>query len=133
MACGLLPIAQTTMRFCGPDLTYHDYEGVAVDTDERERLVRDLGDSHAMILRNHGLLTAGPSVGEAFNTMYWLELACRTQVDALSCNTPLSLPTPEVVAKTYHLYQPEVRRPFGIMEWPAMLRLLDRRDPSFRD
>jgi ribulose-5-phosphate 4-epimerase/fuculose-1-phosphate aldolase len=131
LACGLMPIAQTNMRF--GKIAYHDYEGVAVDLDERERLVADLGSSDVMILRNHGLLTCGPSVAEAFNTMYWLENACKTQLDALACNTPLHLPPQDVIDKTAHLFEPHVRRPYGIMEWPAMLRLLDRRDTSYRD
>ncbi|WP_151446676.1 class II aldolase/adducin family protein [Lacisediminimonas profundi] len=131
MKCGLLPLTQTAMRF--GDITYHDYESVAIDLDERERLVRDLGNSNAMILRNHGLLAAGPDIAQAFNTLYWLELACRAQVDAMSCQTELVMPPQAVIERTHHLYQPGTRRPFGVMEWPAMLRLLDRRDPSFRD
>jgi ribulose-5-phosphate 4-epimerase/fuculose-1-phosphate aldolase len=131
LACGLMPIAQTNMRF--GKIAYHEYEGVAVDVDERERLVADLGTSDVMILRNHGLLTCGPSVAEAFNTMYWLENACKVQLDALACNTPLQLPPQHVIEKTAHLYEPHVRRPYGVMEWPAMLRLLDRRDTSYRD
>ena len=131
LECGLLPIAQTNMRF--GRIAYHEYEGVAVELDERERLVADLGSSDVMILRNHGLLTTGPSVAEAFNTMYWLEMACRTQLDALACNTALRLPPQHVVEKTAHLFEPQVRRPYGILEWPAMLRLLDRRDRSYRD
>lgn len=131
LECGLLPIAQTNMRF--GDVTYHEYEGVAVDLDERGRLVADLGNSDVMILRNHGLLTTGPSVMEAFNTMYWLEMACRTQLDALACNSTLHVPPKHVVDKTSNQYLPHVRRPYGIMEWPAMLRLLDRRDTSYRD
>jgi ribulose-5-phosphate 4-epimerase/fuculose-1-phosphate aldolase len=131
LACGLLPIAQTNMRF--GKIAYHDYEGVAVDLDERERLIADLGDADVMILRNHGLLTCGPSVAEAFNTMYWLENACKTQLDTLACNTGLHLPPQHVVDKTAHQFEPHVRRPYGIMEWPAMIRLLDRRDTSYRD
>jgi ribulose-5-phosphate 4-epimerase/fuculose-1-phosphate aldolase len=130
LECGLLPIAQTSMRF--GNMKYHDYEGVAEDLDERARLVADLGDSDAMILRNHGLLTAGSSVGEAFNCMYFLELACRAQLDAMACNTPLKLPSAASVAKANHQYLPHVRRPFGVMEWPAMLRILDRRDTSYK-
>lgn len=130
LKCGLLPLTQTAMRF--DDIVYHDYESVAIDTDERERLARDLGHANAMILRNHGLLTAGPDIAQAFNTMYWLEMACRAQVDAMACNTELNLPSRRVVEKTALLYKPETRRPFGVMEWPAMLRYLDRRDASFR-
>lgn len=130
MKCGLLPLTQTAMRF--GDITYHDYESVAIDLNERARLVADLGRADAMILRNHGLLSAGPTIAQAFNTMYWLEMACRAQVDAMSCNTELNIPAAAIVSKTAHLYRPEVRRPFGVMEWPAMLRYLDRRDASYR-
>jgi len=131
MQCGLLPLTQTAMR-CLP-LAYHDYEGPAVDTGERARLVADLGAANFLVLRNHGLLTAGPSTAEAFNAMYWLEMACRAQVDAMAARTELTMPSPEVVAHAAHLYDPKTRRPFGVLEWPAMLRLLDRRDPSWRD
>ncbi|MFT3804253.1 MAG: class II aldolase/adducin family protein [Burkholderiaceae bacterium] len=131
LSCGLLPMTQTALRFL--DIAYHDYESVAIELDERERLVRDLGQRDAMILRNHGLLVVGRSIAQAFNSMYWLENACKAQVDAMACNTTLQLPSDEVARKTYQLYRPEVRRPFGEMEWPAMLRLLDRRDPSYRE
>lgn len=131
LECGLLPLTQTAMRF--GSIAYHEYEGPAVDTDERARLVKDLGSSDALILRNHGLLVASPDVSQAFNTMYWLEMACRAQVDAMACNTNLHYPSPEVIQKTAHLYKPETRRPYGVMEWPAMLRMLDRRDRSYRD
>ena len=131
MKCGLLPLSQTATR-CLP-VAYHDYEGPAVDTDERSRLVADLGPRNFMVLRNHGLLVCGPSAAEAFNAMYWLEMACRAQVDALAANTELTMPPTDVVERATHLYQPGTRRPFGVMEWPAMLRLLDRRDASWRD
>ena len=84
MRCGLLPLTQTAMR-CMP-IAYHDYEGPAVDLDERARLQRDLADRRFMVLRNHGLLTTGPSAAEAFNGMYWLEMACRAQVDAMAAH-----------------------------------------------
>ncbi len=131
MECGLLPITQTAMRF--KDIAYHDYESVAIDMDEQQRLVADLGTQDAMILRSHGLLVASPSIAEAFNAMYWLEMACRAQVDALAGNTKLIIPPQPVVEKTHHLYQPNVRRPFGIMEWPAMLRYLDRRNATYKN
>ncbi|MNT88531.1 aldolase II superfamily protein [compost metagenome] len=86
-----------------------------------------------MILRNHGLLAAGPSIAQAFNTLYWLEMACKAQVDALSSGRELCLPPPEVIEKTWLLYQPGTRRPFGDLEWPAMLRLMDRKDPGYKD
>ncbi|UHL62943.1 class II aldolase/adducin family protein [Paralcaligenes sp. KSB-10] len=131
MEVGLLPLTQTAMRF--KDIAYHDYESVAIDLDEQSRLVADLGTQDAMILRNHGLLVASPTVAEAFNTMYWLEMACRAQVDAMASGTELIIPSEQVVNKTHHLYLPTTRRPFGIMEWPAMLRYLDRRDPGYKN
>jgi ribulose-5-phosphate 4-epimerase/fuculose-1-phosphate aldolase len=124
MKCGLLAMSQTSIRFVG-HLGYHDYEGPAIDLAERERLVRDLGPHDAMILRNHGLLTCGATIQQAFNTMYQLELSCRAQVDAMSSGTELVLPHKEVLEKTAYLYQPGARRPYGVLEWPAMLRRLE--------
>jgi ribulose-5-phosphate 4-epimerase/fuculose-1-phosphate aldolase len=127
---GLIPLAQTSMRFAR--IAYHDYESVALKLSERERLVADLGNGEAMILRNHGLLTVGPSIAQAFNLMYWLEMACKIQIDALSGGEELVLPSQAIIDETYTLYQPQTRRPFGEMEWPAMLRYLDRRDTSYK-
>jgi ribulose-5-phosphate 4-epimerase/fuculose-1-phosphate aldolase len=124
MKCGLLPLSQTAIRFTG-HIGYHDYEGPAVDLDERVRLVADLGPHDAMIMRNHGLLTCGPTIQQAFNTMYQLELSCRSQVDAMAARTELGMPGENVLAHTAHLYQPGTRRPYGVLEWPAMLRLLE--------
>lgn len=124
MQRGLLPLTQTGIRFVG-HLGYHDYEGPAIDLAERQRLVRDLGAENAMILRGHGLLTCGPSAGEAFNLMYNLELACRAQVDTMAAHAELYIPSREVLEKTADLYQPGTRRPYGVLEWPAMLRLLE--------
>jgi len=123
MKCGLLPLTQTSIRFVG-HMGYHDYEGPATDLDERERLVRDLGPHDAMILRSHGLLTCGATIQQAFNTMYQLEMSCRAQVDAMAARTELLVPSEQILARTAHLYQPGTRRPYGILEWPAMLRLL---------
>jgi len=131
MKRGLLPLAQTSMRFAR--IGYHDYEGVALNLEERERLVRDLGDHEGLILRNHGLLVVGASIPEAFNSVYRLERACQVQVAALSCNTKLKLPPQDIVDESWRLYQPGVRRRFGILEWPALLKKLDRVDPSYRD
>ncbi|MGH7069330.1 MAG: class II aldolase/adducin family protein, partial [Acetobacteraceae bacterium] len=124
MKCGLLPLNQTAIRFHG-HLAYHDYEGPAIDVAERERLVRDLGPHEAMILRAHGLLSCGATIQQTFNTMYQLELSCRTQVDLMASKTELELPSEAVLEQTAALYQPGVRRPYGVLEWPAMLRLLE--------
>ena len=123
MKCGLLPMTQTSMRFVG-HLGYHDFEGPATDLDERVRLVRDLGYHEAMILRNHGLLTCGAAVQQVFNTMHQLGLSCRAQVDAMASGTDISLPAQAVLEHTAHLYQPSTRRPYGVLEWPAMIGLL---------
>lgn len=131
LACGLLPITQTAMRFL--KIGYHDYQGVVLDTAEQESLIADLGKGEALILRNHGAMTVGNSVGEAFNWMHRLELACRSQVAAMSCNTPLQEVPADVLQETWNNYQPGTRRPYGLMEWPALLRKLDRLDPSYRD
>jgi len=131
MKCGVLPIAQSSMRFT--DIAYHDYEGVALRLEERERLVQNLGNREAMVLRNHGLLTVGPSIPECFNNMYRLERACQLQVTTLSCNTETRYPPREVIEYTNHQMTPGVRRRTGLLEWPALLRKLDRSDPSYRD
>ena len=129
--CGLLPITQTAMRFL--KIRYHEYQGVVLDNEEKESLVRDLGDAEAVILRNHGALVVGRTVGEAFNWTHRLELACRAQIGAMSCNTPLRSVPPQVLEQTWSNYQPGTRRPYGVMEWPALLRKLDRMDSSYRD
>jgi ribulose-5-phosphate 4-epimerase/fuculose-1-phosphate aldolase len=127
----MLPINQTAMRFL--NVSYHDYMGVVLDMAEQEVLVHDLGTTDAMVLRNHGLLTCGRSVGEAFNWMHRMELSCRAQLAAMACNTPLQPVSQQVLHETFMNYQPQTRRPFGVMEWPGLLRMLDRMDPSFRD
>jgi ribulose-5-phosphate 4-epimerase/fuculose-1-phosphate aldolase len=131
LRCGLLPLTQNAMFFGA--VGYHDYEGPAVDLDEQQRLVRDLGDAAAMILRNHGLLTVGGTVCEAFVTMHWLERACQAQLLAMACNTELNHPDPRTVELTNDRYKPGQRRKITELEWPAMLRMLERRDPSYRE
>jgi len=131
LQCGLLPLTQNAMFF--GEIGYHDYEGPAVDLDEQARLVRDLGTGAALILRNHGLLTAGSTVCEAFVVMHWLEKACQAQLMAMACYTPLNQPSAEVVKLTNERYKPGQRRNITELEWPAMLRMLERRDPSYRD
>lgn len=125
MRCGLLPITQTASRFHG-HIAYHDFEGPAIDLAEQQRLLADLGVHNAMILRNHGLLVCGASVPQAFNLMYQLEMACRAQVDAMAGGLEQVLVPPgHVLQRAAHLYQPGTRRPYGELEWHAMLRQLD--------
>ena len=130
LACGLLPLNQTAMRFL--KIGYHDYQGVVLDDKEKESLIQDLGAGEALILRNHGALVASASIAEAFNWMHRLELACRSQLAAMACNSPLSEVDAGVLEETWNNYQPGTRRPYGVMEWPALLRKLDRLDPSYR-
>jgi len=109
----------------------HTRAGIAVsaiDLGERERIVGDLGPHDALVMRNHGLLTCGATIQQAFNTMYQLELSCRSQVDAMAARTELTMPGENVLAHTAHMYQPGTRRPYGVLEWPAMLRLLEAED-----
>ena len=130
LECGLLPITQTAMRFL--KIGYHDFEGVVLKEDEQASLLRDIGDKEALLLRNHGAMTVGRTVGEAFNWMHRLELSCRAQLAAMACNTPLSQVSAQVLEDTWNNYQRGTRRPYGVMEWPALLRKLDRMDPSYR-
>jgi ribulose-5-phosphate 4-epimerase/fuculose-1-phosphate aldolase len=128
--CGLLPMTQTAMRFLR--IGYHDYQGVVLDTAEQASLVADLGQGEALILRNHGAVTVGRTVGEAFNWMHRLELACRSQLAAQATGRALVAVPPAVLEATWNNYQRGTRRPYGLMEWPALLRKLDRLDPGYR-
>ena len=133
MECGLLPLAQTSMRFL--HVAYHDFEGIADDVGERERLVADLGDQEAMILRNHGLLGVGRTIPAAFDVLWRMERACEVQIMALSCNTKLVQPPQDVLEATYDKMKPRPGHASrnGDLAWPALLRKLDRVDPSYRN
>jgi ribulose-5-phosphate 4-epimerase/fuculose-1-phosphate aldolase len=134
MEFGLLPHTQTAM-IASHDVAYHDYEGIATDLEERERLVQDLGTRNAMILRNHGTLTVGETVADAFVRLYFLERACEAQVHMLSAgrenlnNPPQGTPD-KVKAQSSGQGMQTVSR---MLAWPALLRKLDRIDPSYRD
>jgi ribulose-5-phosphate 4-epimerase/fuculose-1-phosphate aldolase len=131
LECGLLPITQTAMRFL--KIGYHEYQGVVLNDSEKDSLVANLGQGEALILRNHGALVVGKTVGEAFNWLHRLELACQSQIAAMSCNSPFRKVPQDVLEATWNNYQPGTRRPYGLMEWPALLRKLDRLDASYRD
>lgn len=131
MACGLLPISLHAMRFSG-NVGYHDCEGTVVNLDERSRFVKDLGGNDVLILRNHGLLVCGATIPEAFNAIFTLENACQAQVDAMAARTELVIPSDEIQRETAYLFRRDVRRAYGEMEWEAMLRLLDRQDPTYK-
>jgi ribulose-5-phosphate 4-epimerase/fuculose-1-phosphate aldolase len=131
--CGLLPLSQHAMRVQAT-VTYHDYEGVALELDERKRLERDLGkSSKAMVLRNHGLLTLGESVREAFELMWYLDCACQIQVDALAGGLDNALLMSEQAARSAAAQLDRPNRPALTKDWPALLRLLDRKGINYRD
>ncbi len=131
MKCGLLPISQHAMRV-QRQCTYHDYEGIALDMSERERMAASLGrDSRVMILRNHGLLTLGETVREAFELMYYLDCACQIQVDAMAGGLANVLEMSPGAAATATEQFERDDRPSAHKDWPALLRLLERRDIDY--
>ena len=127
---GLLPLTQAAM-LVRDDIAYHDYEGLAVDMDERERIVADLGSRNMMLLRNHGTLSVGETIGEAFVRLYTLERACQAQVMALSAGQNINNPpqgAPEVAAQQGALALPIAAK---LLAWPALKRKAYRLDPNF--
>jgi len=131
-ASGLLPISQTSL-FPYVTLGYHNYEGVALNEEEKPRLVADLGTNHALILRNHGLLTTGETIADAFLFMYVLETACQIQIMAQSGGGDL-VPVPQAIVDGIQAQAEQVTKGLGgALVWPGLLRKLDRRDSSFRD
>ena len=128
---GLLPINQFALEFAGR-ISTHDYEGIALNLTERERLVRDLGTNSVMILRNHGLLTTAQSAPGAFYTAYYLEQAARVQMDVMASGGRILTPPEDVQQRTAAQYT-SARKPSmtGMRGWPAMLRLLDRVSPGY--
>jgi ribulose-5-phosphate 4-epimerase/fuculose-1-phosphate aldolase len=133
MKCGLLPISQHA-QMCEQMITYHDYEGIALEMDERARMAKDLGPtSKAMILRNHGLMTLGKTVHEAWETMYYLDCACQIQIDALSGGMDNVLRMSDQAAKTASAQFHRPDRPANSKSWPALLRMLDRRGVRYAE
>ena len=129
---GLLPISQTSL-FPYATLAYHDYEGVALNDDEKPRLVADLGDNNALMLRNHGLLTTGATIADAFLMMYVFETACQIQVMAQSSGGEL-IHVPQPIVDGIQAQAEQVTKGLGgQLIWPGLLRKLDRADTSFRD
>ncbi|KAA8994990.1 class II aldolase/adducin family protein [Affinibrenneria salicis] len=130
---GLLPVSQFAMHFW-QRLGYHAYEGVALDTDERRRLVRDIGPHQVLVLRNHGILAAGRTIPEAFMLAYYFERAARIQLMAQGSGSRLSLPADDISAKAarqFNRCEGDILLR-GEREWPAFIRLLDRLDPGYR-
>ena len=129
---GLLPLTQHAMKFYNR-VAYHDYEGIALDLEERDRLVRDLGQHKAMILRNHGLLVGGRSVPEAFHTLYMLERSCAAQVSILSMGREVVIPPHEVCQHASDQFRAfEDDRAHYAMLWDAALRLIENDRPDYR-
>jgi ribulose-5-phosphate 4-epimerase/fuculose-1-phosphate aldolase len=130
-ADGLLPLDQHAMLVLG-DLAYHDYEGVALDLEERDRLAADLGAKNFMMLRNHGTLATGRDCAEAFMRIYYLERACAMQIRALSGGVRPNAPNQGVAEKTAAQGLDGFPR-IAALAWPGLLRKLERIDPGFRD
>ena len=128
---GLLPISQQS-SLCLASIAYHDYEGIAVDEDERERLQRDLGDKTHLILRNHGLLVVGGTIADAFLYTYILESACQIQVAAMAGNSELIHFDQAIIDDPARTSAAATKGMMGGIAWPALLRRLDREDASFR-
>jgi ribulose-5-phosphate 4-epimerase/fuculose-1-phosphate aldolase len=129
---GVLPVSQQSL-FVLSSLAYHDYEGVALNEDEKPRLVNDLGSKNFLMLRNHGLLTVGPTIADAFLFMYLFEASCRIQVLAQSGGKELiQIPAP-ILAGIQAQATQVTKGLGGALAWPGLLRRLDRMDPSYRD
>jgi ribulose-5-phosphate 4-epimerase/fuculose-1-phosphate aldolase len=129
---GVLPISQHSI-FVLASLAYHDYEGVALNEDEKPRLVRDLGDKTFFMLRNHGLLTVGETIADAFQAMYFFEATCMMQIRAQSGGGELILIPKPIIDGAKAQAQIVMKGLGGNLSWPGLLRKLDRMDPGFRD
>ncbi|MBS38758.1 MAG: class II aldolase [Thiotrichales bacterium] len=134
LECGLLPISQFALRFHGK-VGYHDYEGATLVPGERERLQQSMAEHDVLILRNHGLITLGDSVAEAFDRMYSLNNACQVQVDALQTGKPLVEPSTAVCELTAGQYAGDGEEDMSRRRdfiWQALLRLVENNEPSYR-
>jgi len=129
---GVLPISQQASIVLS-SLAYHDYEGIALREDEKPRLVADLGDKNYFMLRNHGLLTVGETIADAFLFMYLFEAACMIQVRAQSGGGELLSINPQIIAGVQMMAKQVTRGMGGSLAWPGLLRRLDRRHPGYRD
>lgn len=128
---GVLPISQQS-TFVLASLAYHDYEGVAFRPDEGPRLQKDLGTANFLVLRNHGLLTCGATIADAFLSMYVFESACQIQIAAQSGGSELTEVNPQILQGIAHAMKVQTGGLGGQFAWPALLRKLDRIDPGYR-
>jgi|TARA_B100001964_G_scaffold86028_1_gene97021 ribulose-5-phosphate 4-epimerase/fuculose-1-phosphate aldolase len=126
---GLKPMIQDTAIFHNR-ISYHDWEGMSTESDECERLAKSLGNNKVMILRNHGLLTCGTTIGEAFMLMYYLDRACKNQIDVLSTGMEPNIPSDNLMEYAAGQYEDQ-RFQLGKHEWPALLRLLDDKNSIY--
>ncbi|MET3512844.1 ribulose-5-phosphate 4-epimerase/fuculose-1-phosphate aldolase [Pseudacidovorax sp. 1753] len=129
--CGVLPISQQS-TFVLASLAYHEYEGVAVRDDEKPRLQQDLGRNNYMLLRNHGLLTVGKTVADAFLHMYTFENACRIQIDAQAGGELVHV-NPQIMDGISQVMKKVTTGQGANIAWPALLRKLDRESPGYKD
>jgi ribulose-5-phosphate 4-epimerase/fuculose-1-phosphate aldolase len=128
---GLLPISQQSTFVVG-NMAYHDYEGVAIRDDERKRLVADIGSANYLMLRNHGLLTVGRSIADAFLAMYIFESSCQIQIAAQSGGGELVQVNPQIVQGVAHAMKVQTEGVGGAFVWPSLLRKLERTDASYK-
>jgi len=129
--CGVLPISQQSVFVLG-SLAYHGYEGVALRDDERPRLQADLGHKNFLMLRNHGLLTVGPTIPDAFLSMYTFENTCRIQIDAQAGGELITV-DPRILEGTAQVMKTVTAGQGANIAWPALIRKLDRLDPSYKE
>jgi ribulose-5-phosphate 4-epimerase/fuculose-1-phosphate aldolase len=129
--CGILPISQQS-TFVLASLAYHGYEGVALRDEEKPRLQADLGDAEFLVLRNHGLLTVGKTIADAFLAMYTFENTCRIQLDAQAGGELISI-DPRIIAGVAQAAKMQTADLGGAFVWPALIRKLDKLDPGYKD
>tara|TARA_B100001123_G_scaffold442948_2_gene587746 strand:+ start:12 stop:755 length:744 start_codon:yes stop_codon:yes gene_type:complete len=127
---GLIPMIQDSAMFYNR-VSYHDWEGMSTNAEECEKISKDLGSNKVMILRNHGLLTCGSKISEAFMLMYYLDRACKNQIDIMSTGKKISIPTGNIMEYTVGQYEdPQFK--LGDNEWPALIRLLEKKNSKYK-
>ncbi len=133
LECGLLPLTQSALRFHGK-VGYHDYEGLAPSGDELGRVAADIGDKRVLVLRNHGIITAGRTISEAFHLAYYFEKCCRSQIEIMATGATIQTLPDDVIERGAAQFEDIYSKVMpGAREWPALVRLVEREDASFRD
>ncbi len=131
MRCGLLPLSQHS-NILLPTVAYHEYQDVTNEEGECEALARDLADKFIMVMHNHGLLACGRTTAEAFYYLYFVEMACKIQVDVLASGQETVVPSEQIIQDLYESAGAPGEQPMGTRVWPPMLRMLDETDDSYR-